>query len=112
LTDSIGSWSVVYGFAFNADARNVLSWSNREKYGKNAVLFQSDGAVEAWHYGDEERQVIFPLCSEYNVIPLYAPEPGNVTVGEVDDEDEATNRYDSIQDVIADAEKITGKRNG
>lgn len=69
LSDEIGLYEVVFGFAFDADTRNVLSYA--DKYGSNAVLFQCDCAVSAYHYGDEERQVIFPLCSEYNLIMVH-----------------------------------------
>lgn len=78
LTQDIGTAEVVFGFAFTADMRNVLS--HGRKYGNNAVLFQTDGGVRAWHVGDEEYQVIFPLCSEYNVIPMFDPRPGNITI--------------------------------
>lgn len=60
---------VVFGFAFEADISNVR-WYGK-KYGRNAVLFQCDCAVSVTHYGDQEDQVIFPICSEYRVIPIY-----------------------------------------
>ena len=78
LGDDIGPFETVFGFAFLAGQRNILSHGS--KYGRNAVLFQTDGGVRAWHSGDEEYQMIFPLCSEYNVIPLYNPQPGEITV--------------------------------
>ncbi len=45
LTDEIGSAEVVYGFAFQASDRDVLR--RGQKYGRNAVLFQTDAAVRA-----------------------------------------------------------------
>jgi hypothetical protein len=68
LTDQIGLHEVVFGFAFDANESHLLH--KGKKYGRNAVLFRSDCAVVAWHYGDEENQAIFPLCSEYDVVIL------------------------------------------
>ncbi len=46
-----------YNFAFEiGNERDIASGS--QKYGSGAVMFQSAG-VEAYHYGDEEHQVIF-----------------------------------------------------
>jgi hypothetical protein len=51
-----------YNFAFEALSRDALRASHyhmsRPKYGKNAVMFQSSG-VPCYHYGDEEKQIIF-----------------------------------------------------
>jgi hypothetical protein len=51
-----------YNFAFVADSRDAKNAaghrSGRGKYGKEAVMFQAAG-VQAYHYGDEENQVIF-----------------------------------------------------
>jgi hypothetical protein len=95
LSDEIGSAECVFGFAFTADQRNVLNLG--QKYGRNAVLFQIDGGVRAWHVGDEEYQVIFPLCSEYNVIPLVGPEPGDIRI-ETEGGEEMT--FQALQEVI------------
>lgn len=95
LTDEIGSAEVVYGFAFTADERNVLARGT--KYGRNAVLFQTDAGVRAWHIGDEENQVIFPLCSEYNVIPMTDPAPGDIRIQTEGGEEMV---FESLQDVI------------
>lgn len=70
-----------WSFAFEA-RRNPRGWMmdilsyGKHKYGDNAVLFQTDGAVRVWHAGDEEYQLIFPACSEYNVVQLWYPVPG------------------------------------
>lgn len=95
LTDEIGSAEVVYGFAFQASDRDVLS--RGQKYGRNAVLFQTDAGVRAWHIGDEEYQVIFPLCSEYNVIPMFGPEPGDIRI---ETESGGEKTFESLEEVI------------
>lgn len=102
VTDDIGIYEVVFGFAFPADERNVLQRGT--KYGSNAVLFQTDGAVRAWHIGDEEYQMIFPLCSEYNVIPLHEAGEG-ISCAFGDSEEGEGLSFDSIQDLIAYIEK-------
>lgn len=95
LTEDIGSFEVVYGFAFLAKDRDVLY--RGQKYGRNAVLFQTDAAVRAYHIGDEEDQVIFPLCSEYNVIPMYDPRQGEISIA-TEDGGEVT--FKTLQEVI------------
>lgn len=69
LADDQGLYDVVFGFAFDTDnlprKRDVIAAA--DKYGRNAVLFQCDCAVEAYHDGDDEDQAIFPVCSEYNL---------------------------------------------
>lgn len=47
-----------YNFAFEALSRDAINSEHRQAYGQHAVLFQNSG-VEAWHYGDEENQVMF-----------------------------------------------------
>jgi hypothetical protein len=61
-------FEAVFGFAFPAEARNVLRYG--ESYGRNLVLFRTDAAVLAYHYGDAQHQAVFPLCSEYDVHAL------------------------------------------
>lgn len=86
LTDEIGIYDAVYGFAFEAQGGRVAGHRmdvmshGLSKYGDNAVLFQTDAGVRAWHIGDEEYQVIFPLCSEYNVIPMLNPDPAEIKI--------------------------------
>lgn len=104
LTDEIGSAEVVYGFAFLASDRNVLQAG--QKYGRNAVLFQTDAGVRAWHIGDEEYQVIFPLCSEYNVIPMYGPRPGEITIGTEDGGEETFGSLDEVIAYVEGREKV------
>jgi hypothetical protein len=47
-----------YNFAFEMGDRNARSASRSGKYGKECVVFWG-AAVEAWHSGDEESQMIF-----------------------------------------------------
>lgn len=61
-----GLGDLVWGFAFHSDDRNV-GYTAAKKYGDHIVLFQTDCGVSAWHHGDEEQQIIFPICSEYHV---------------------------------------------
>lgn len=104
LGDDIGSFDVVFGFAFEARERQAGSLRmdvmshGLSKYGENAVLFQTDGGVQAWHVGDEEYQVIFPLCSEYNVIPMYHPDPVEIVIQTVGGGEET---FASLEEVIA-----------
>ena len=69
LTDELGIYEYVYIFAFEATRYSLSTGSG--KYGKNAVLFQTDAGVLADHIGDEEYQLIVPACSEYNVVPIH-----------------------------------------
>ena len=47
-----------FNFAFTVDSRYARSAAHSGKYGKDALLFQAAG-IEAYHYGDEEDQIIF-----------------------------------------------------
>lgn len=47
-----------YNFAFVAKGRHASYAASKGKYGRDAVVFQNSG-VHAYHYGDEEEQVIF-----------------------------------------------------
>ncbi len=47
-----------YNFAFVANSRYAEIAVRDRKYGTHAVLFQSAGG-KAWHYGDEEEQIMF-----------------------------------------------------
>lgn len=65
LTNYVGDYDKKYGgynFAFvvnSRDAEIAATYHNgNPKYGKHAVMFQNSG-VKAYHYGDEENQVIF-----------------------------------------------------
>ena len=93
-------YEIVWGFAFRADDRNVGGVA-ANKYGSNVVLFQTDCGVSAYHYGDEENQVIFPLCSEYN------RHSGNYSSGTFYFSDRKGDELDfnDIDDVIAAIER-------
>jgi len=63
FTDTARKRGAGYNFAFvlgSRDARNASSGHRVDgpKYGRHAVVFWA-GGVEAYHYGDEENQVIF-----------------------------------------------------
>jgi hypothetical protein len=69
LTDKIGLYETVWGFAFDArDDWGRLYGKGRLDYGRNALVFQCDYGVHTYHVTDEFHQVIFPLCSEYNAV--------------------------------------------
>lgn len=75
---------VVFGYALSLSGE---SFREKHFYGDNAVLFRSDLAVDCYHAGDRERQVIFPICSEYDVIPILEANDyggGVVRIGEED----------------------------
>lgn len=62
-----GIFESVFGFAYEAETRRTHSLIRMgSQYGDYCVLFQCDAGVLAYHDGDAEDQVIFPLCSEYN----------------------------------------------
>lgn len=71
LSSDIGLAEVVYGFAYRAEGRERLGphspLASAASLGPNVLFFQTDCAVAAYHEGDMEEQVIFPLCTEYNV---------------------------------------------
>jgi hypothetical protein len=98
LGDELGDFDYVYGFAFTAYWKQMHLYSYSKKYGKHAVLFQCDVALEATHSGDEENQVIFPICSEYNVIPLWNVQDG-LRIRFKDSEDDGLE-FDSLKDLI------------
>ena len=47
-----------YNFAFIANSRYAKWAASERKYGKDCVMFQNSG-VRAFHYSDEEEQIIF-----------------------------------------------------
>ena len=60
-----------YNFAFYANSRDAIFAANKSKYGKHAVMFQSAG-IDAYHYGDEEHQIIFwgPSVDQRRIVLL------------------------------------------
>ena len=62
-----------YNFAFvadNATNHEALYYLGRLDDNAGAVMFKADG-VEAYHFGDEQNQVIFWGPSARNIIPIY-----------------------------------------
>ena len=107
LSKDQGLAEVVFGFAFALE--DMTDWravrAASKKYGKNAVLFQCDCAVTAYHDGDEEQQAIFPLCSEYNVVAVNASEWVGIN-GErlwIEENGEEVN-FDSYAEIVAHLE--------
>lgn len=95
MTGELGLYETLYGFAFDLSSR---SWRGKSrKYGRNAVIFQHDYALGAHHHGDEEFQVIFPLCGEYNVVPVYNV---NSEGGGLVDTDGGEVDFDSWHDIV------------
>jgi hypothetical protein len=95
----IGAYEVVFGFALEASeaARHARSYS--KKYGRSVILFRCDCAVLAHHDGDDERQAVFPLCSEYDVVSLVGDGYGGFTLGSVvDGEDVEFNSLEAALD--------------
>ena len=61
-----------FNFAFDADSRGASDAAGSGKYGKHAVVFWGSGVV-AYHWGDEESQVIFwgPSVDRNMIFALY-----------------------------------------
>lgn len=94
----LGLFETVYGFAFDVtNLQRLQRHIGPHKYGLNAVLFQHNHAVVAHHYGDAEDQVIFPLCGEYNAVPIYNVEPQGL--GGTVSTDDGERQFDSWQDI-------------
>ena len=102
-----GLFEVVFGFAFEATDRNLRAG---KKYGNRAVLFQCNCGVSAYHYGDEEHQVIFPICTEYNAIPLVGCGGDALSLSHSREicaysEDGEEMTFDSLDDVVRYVER-------
>jgi hypothetical protein len=67
LDPDAGIYETVWGFAIEAEGLSHRDLRGMRNYGAQVMLFQTDCAVAAWHTTDNFEQVIFPLCSEYNV---------------------------------------------
>ena len=78
-------------------------------YGKPALLFECDCAVRAYHNADEQWQAIFPICSEYGVIPISGEEGSWWVAGEDAEGEEVELNFESIED-IAEAADTKGSR--
>lgn len=101
LDPDTGPYEVVFGFAL--EAAEVGPFEAREmarSFGKHVMLFQCDCAVKAWHTTDNQNQVIFPLCSEYNVHRGTVDPGGHVTFSFTRESDLEDVEYDSLDEVI------------
>jgi hypothetical protein len=59
----------VFVFAYPAEyIVGLIEAGTFPEYGRNAVIGRTDQAVEVWHVGDEEYQLVFPVCSEYDLV--------------------------------------------
>lgn len=60
-----------FNFAFEIDTRDLSNAARSGKYGKEAVVFWG-GGVKAFHYGDEENQIIFwgPSVNRSMIFPI------------------------------------------
>jgi len=64
-------------FNFGYNAKDQAQYEKGHgKYGYEAVLFKASG-VEAWHSGDQERQVIFAGNTAKDIIPLTSSDWGS-----------------------------------
>lgn len=103
LDPESGLYDTVWGFAIEAKGLSRRALRDMKNYGDQVMLFQTDCAVSVWHTTDDYGQVIFPLCSEYNV--HRGSYDGHVLNFEMADGD---GDFDSLDDVIefADAGKL------
>ena len=83
------------------------------KYGKNAVMFQVKESAKAWHWGDEEYQVIFPVEAAHNLHGLFrSDEEGDGWLELRDDEGDVVmnRRLDDLGDFVKHFEKSKKKK--
>jgi hypothetical protein len=59
-----------YNFAFKAGSRDASFKASKKTYGKEAVMFRC-GAIETYHNGDDENQVIFWGPDAKDIVPIY-----------------------------------------
>jgi hypothetical protein len=109
IAEGRSPYEVVFGYAFSL-TRKLFDEGrlSLEDYGRNAVLFQCDVAVECDHLGDEDTQTVFPICTEYNAIPVLnvnALGGGEVKMGR------DAKMFDTAQDIIASFHR-SGVREG
>lgn len=104
-----GIFSTAYGFAFHASDAMRHTSHYAKKYGRNAVLFKHAHAVSAHHAGDQEHQVIFPICDEYDVVPIY-----DVVSECLVPLKSGERTFDSLKDIIAwfDGHRVTAQFDG
>ena len=90
--------------AASGDA-NSAAWN--KKYGKDFLIFQAPGVV-VYHYGDEERQVIFRGADVKKFVPVFRVD-GEFAIGRRRDGEpyHVSEKYASAVDwVIKNAKKF------
>ena len=101
-----------YNFAFILGSREARNAARDGKYGKEAVVFWGAG-VKAFHFGDEESQVIiwgpsinnsliFPLVKNYDNWVVYNPKTDHTMIESEEMEDVAfwiVNNYKMLQNI-------------
>lgn len=97
LSQDIGVYDVVFGFAVDLNTAIRQQPRYAQQYGPNVVVFQCDCAVIAYHDGDEDYQAIFPICSEYNVVPFYST-GGRSLLARAENDDDI--EFDSLGDAV------------
>jgi hypothetical protein len=109
LSDTQGLAEVVFGFAYAAENLEQMQDvdAGARKYGRNAVVFQCDCAVEAYHDGDDEFQSIFPVCAEYN---LHSVSVDHAMGLGLDDEAGNTMWFKNLPELIAHLESKPKRR--
>lgn len=93
--DATSFEAVVFGFAVAPQGRFPFREMAR-LYGRNGVLFRSSLAVRAFHNGDEDWQVIFPLCSERDVLAIWEINARGGGVVDVDGERVECDTFDEV----------------
>lgn len=67
LRKSQGLWSPEDEQAYNMRRWMLYRSGRSQAYGNNTIYFKSNAAIEIYHTGDHDWQIMFPLCSEYDV---------------------------------------------
>jgi hypothetical protein len=103
LDPDSGLFDTVWGFAIEAEGLSHRDLRDMKNYGQQVMLFQTDCAVSAWHNTDNFEQVIFPLCSEYN---LYrgSYDGHALSFESTEDDGGEYKEFDSLDEVIEYAE--------
>lgn len=84
------------GYTFSYSAERPKYYKYGDKYGSEVVLYQGSG-VEAYHYGDEEQQVISIGKYARNLIPIFKGEGGDFYVG---DDEEHPYAIGELEEVV------------
>jgi hypothetical protein len=103
LDPDSGLYDTVWGFAIEAERLSHRTLRDMKHYGDQVMLFQTDCAVSAWHTTDNFEQVIFPLCSEYNV-HRGSYDGHTLSFESTEDDGGEYKEFDSLDEVIEYAE--------